>query len=45
MPLFLFPEKKVKVANEMKQKKTIGGSIGLLTGVVIAILALVRGPW
>lgn len=29
----------------MKQKKTIGGSIGLLTGVVIAILALVRGPW
>ncbi len=29
----------------MKQKKTIGGSIGLLIGVVIAILALVRGFW
>lgn len=29
----------------MKQKKTIGGSIGLLIGVVIAILALVRGTW
>lgn len=29
----------------MKQKKTIGGSIGLLIGVVIAILALVRGRW
>ena len=29
----------------MKQKKTMGGSIGLLSGVVIAILALVRGPW
>lgn len=30
----------------MKQKKTgIGGSIGLLVGVVIAILAIVRGPW
>ena len=29
----------------MKQTKTIGGSIGLLIGVVIAILALVRGPW
>lgn len=29
----------------MKQKKTIGGSIGLLIGVVILILALVRGPW
>ena len=27
----------------MKQKKTIGSSIGLLTGAVIAILALVRG--
>ena len=46
MPLFLFPAKNlVKVAKEMKQKKTIGGSIGLLSGVVIAILALVRGPW
>ena len=29
----------------MKQKKTIGGSIGVLIGVVIAILALVRGTW
>ena len=29
----------------MKQKKTIGGSIGLLIGIVIVILALVRGPW
>ena len=29
----------------MKQKKTIWGSIGLLIGVVIAILALVRGTW
>lgn len=29
----------------MKQKKTILGSIGLLTGGVIAILALVRGTW
>lgn len=29
----------------MKQKKTIWGSIGLLVGVVIAILALVRGAW
>ena len=29
----------------MKQKKTIGGSIGLLTGAVIANLALVRGTW
>lgn len=46
MPLFLFPAKNlVKVAKEMKQKKTIGGSIGLLIGVVIAILALVRGTW
>lgn len=46
MPLFLFPAKKmIKVAYEMKQKKTIGGSIGLLIGVVIAILALVRGRW
>ena len=27
------------------KKKTIGGSIGLLIGVVIAILALVRGTW
>ena len=45
MPLFCFQRKKVKVAKEMKQKKTIGSSIGLLTGAVIAILALVRGPW
>ena len=46
MPLFLFPAKNnVKVANEMKQTKTIWSSIGLLTGVVIANLALVRGPW
>lgn len=45
MPLFCFQRKNVKVANEMKQKKTIGGSIGLLIGVVIAILALVRGTW
>ena len=29
----------------MKQKKTIWGSIGLLIGVVIAVLALVRGAW
>ena len=29
----------------MKQNKTIWGSVGLLTGVVIAILALVRGTW
>ena len=29
----------------MKQKKTIGSSIGLLIGVVIAILAFVRGVW
>lgn len=29
----------------MKQRKTIWGSVGLLAGVVIAILALVRGPW
>ena len=29
----------------MKQKKTIGSSIGLLIGVVIAILAFVRGTW
>lgn len=29
----------------MKSKKTILGSIGVLSGVVIAILALVRGPW
>lgn len=29
----------------MKQNKTIWGSVGLLTGVVIAILALVRGAW
>ena len=29
----------------MKEKTTIGGSIGLLIGVVIAILALVRGTW
>ena len=29
----------------MKQEKTIWSSIGLLTGAVIAILALVRGPW
>jgi len=29
----------------MKSKKTIWGSIGLLIGVVIAILALVRGAW
>ena len=29
----------------MKQKKTIGSSIGLLTGAVIANLALVRGTW
>lgn len=29
----------------MKQKSTIWGSIGLLSGVVIAILALVRGVW
>ena len=29
----------------MKQKKTIGGSIGLLIGVVIAILSLLRGNW
>lgn len=29
----------------MKQTKTIWSSIGLLTGVVIAILALVRGTW
>lgn len=29
----------------MKQKETIGSSIGLLTGVVIANLALVRGTW
>ncbi len=28
----------------MKQKAAISGSIGLLTSVVIAILALVRGP-
>lgn len=27
------------------KKKTIGGSIGLLIGVVIVILALVRGTW
>ena len=46
MPLFLFPAKNnVKVANEMKQTKTIWSSIGLLTGVVIANLALVRGTW
>ena len=46
MPLFLFPAKNiVKVANEMKQTKTIWSSIGLLTGVVIDILALVRGTW
>ncbi len=46
MPLFLFPAKNnVKVANDMKQTKTIWSSIGLLTGVVIANLALVRGPW
>lgn len=43
MPLFLFPEKKVKVAKEMKQKKSIWGSIGLLVGVVIAVLSLTRG--
>lgn len=29
----------------MKQNKTIWGSVGLLTGVVVAILALVRGAW
>ena len=29
----------------MKQTKTIWSSIGLLTGVVIDILALVRGTW
>ena len=29
----------------MKQKKTIWGSIGLLVGVVIAVLAFVRGAW
>ena len=29
----------------MKQKKIIGSSIGLLTGAVIANLALVRGTW
>lgn len=29
----------------MKQKNTIGSSIGLLTGAVLAILALVRGTW
>ena len=29
----------------MKQKKTIGSSIGPLIGVVIAILAFVRGTW
>ena len=37
---FVSSEKKIKVANEMKQKKTIGSSIGLLTGAVIANLAL-----
>ena len=42
---FVSSEKNVKVANEMKQKKTIGSSIGLLTGAVIANLALVRGIW
>jgi len=29
----------------MKSKKTIWGSVGLLVGVVVAILAVVRGPW
>lgn len=29
----------------MKQKKTFGSSIGLLTGAVIAVLVLVRGRW
>lgn len=29
----------------MKQKKTIWGSVGLLIGIVIAVLALVRGAW
>lgn len=45
MPLFCFQQKNVKVANKMKQNKTIWGSVGLLTGVVVAILALVRGAW
>ena len=45
MPLFCFQRKNVKVDKEMKQKKTIGSSIGLLIGVVIAILAFVRGVW
>ena len=29
----------------MKSKKTIWGSVSLLVGVVVAILAFVRGPW
>ncbi len=29
----------------MKSTKTIWGSVGLLAGVVVAILAVVRGPW
>ena len=29
----------------MEQRKTIWGSIGLLIGVVIAVLALARAPW
>ena len=31
--------------NEMKNEKALVGSISILIGVVIAILALIRGPW
>lgn len=31
--------------NEMKNEKALTGSISILIGVVIAILALIRGPW
>ena len=43
---FCFPSKNRKVAKEMNQKKNVlWSSVSLLIGVVIAILALVRGPW
>ena len=31
--------------NEMKNEKVLMGSISILIGVVIAILALIRGSW
>lgn len=43
--LFLFPDNFRKVVISLKRTNPLWGSIGTLTGVVIAILALLKGPW